>query len=194
MAGSPTPRPPTSDARQADREAMTAATPTEGGMDRGEEPLRPGASPLPGYRLIARLGRGGFGEVWKAEAPGGVPVALKFVRLLDGPGHRRAPGPGDHQGHPPSQPARPVRGLAGRRTPGDRDGAGRRDAHGSLPPGAGRGPGRHPRRGADRVPRRGGQGDRLPQRATSTPSTAASGWACSTATSSRRTSSWSAAA
>jgi tetratricopeptide (TPR) repeat protein/serine/threonine protein kinase len=37
--------------------------------------LRVGA----GYRLLSRIGSGSFGEVWRAEAPGGVEVAVKIV-------------------------------------------------------------------------------------------------------------------
>src|SRR6516225_5560367 len=39
----------------------------------------PNSEPLPGYRLIEPLGNGGFGEVWKCEAPGGLFKAIKFV-------------------------------------------------------------------------------------------------------------------
>src|SRR5438132_9729468 len=37
------------------------------------------AEPIPGYKLVERLGGGGFGEVWKAIAPGGLLKAIKFV-------------------------------------------------------------------------------------------------------------------
>jgi eukaryotic-like serine/threonine-protein kinase len=39
----------------------------------------PDAEPIPGYRLIEPLGSGGFGEVWKCVAPGGLLKAIKFV-------------------------------------------------------------------------------------------------------------------
>ncbi|QDU62236.1 Serine/threonine-protein kinase PknF [Planctomycetes bacterium Pan216] len=42
-----------------------------------------GTEPLPGYKLLKLLGEGGFGQVWKASAPGGVEVALKFIRMED---------------------------------------------------------------------------------------------------------------
>ena len=43
--------------------------------------LRPaeGVEPIAGYRLVARLGTGGYGEVWKCTAPGGFAKAIKIV-------------------------------------------------------------------------------------------------------------------
>ena len=37
------------------------------------------AEPIPGYRIRERIGAGGYGEVWTADAPGGLVKAIKFV-------------------------------------------------------------------------------------------------------------------
>src|SRR6478609_8336516 len=39
----------------------------------------PDTEPIPGYRLVEPIGTGGFGEVWKCLAPGGIHKAIKFV-------------------------------------------------------------------------------------------------------------------
>ena len=72
--------------------------------------LEAGAEPIAGYTLVGLLGRGGFGEVWEATAPGSIRVALKFIRLDTHPGGFGAAGARDHPQYPPSPPARrPVR-------------------------------------------------------------------------------------
>lgn len=41
--------------------------------------LQPGFEPIPGYVLEECVGAGGYGQVWRASAPGGLVKALKFV-------------------------------------------------------------------------------------------------------------------
>ena len=41
--------------------------------------IQAGFEPIPGYILREKLGVGGYGEVWLADAPGGLKKAIKFV-------------------------------------------------------------------------------------------------------------------
>ncbi len=41
--------------------------------------IQAGFEPIPGYVLRDKLGAGGYGEVWLADAPGGLKKAIKFV-------------------------------------------------------------------------------------------------------------------
>lgn len=61
---------------------MTTPTPLASDDTMASPPSAPigrGREPIPGYVLMERIGAGGYGEVWKAEAPGGLPKAVKFV-------------------------------------------------------------------------------------------------------------------
>ena len=47
--------------------------------------IQAGFEPIPGYILRGKLGAGGYGEVWLADAPGGLKKAIKFVHgTIDG--------------------------------------------------------------------------------------------------------------
>ena len=43
------------------------------------ETICEGYEPIPGYVVEELIGQGGFGEVWRASAPGGLKKAVKFV-------------------------------------------------------------------------------------------------------------------
>jgi serine/threonine protein kinase len=69
------------------RHAVEGSTMTAGGGMRSTGPLilMAGEEIVPGYKLKKLLGKGGYGAVWEAHAPGGIRVALKVVRNLDAP-------------------------------------------------------------------------------------------------------------
>lgn len=50
--------------------------------------IQPGDEPIPGYRLERLLGRGQYGEVWRAITPGRSSVALKFLDLTGKQGRK----------------------------------------------------------------------------------------------------------
>lgn len=54
--------------------------------------LKRGFQFAPGYQLQEFLGRGQFGQVWRATAPGGAAAAVKFIDLSDGQGQKEYDG------------------------------------------------------------------------------------------------------
>ena len=61
------------------REAEARPQPTYNRENHVPAQLAKSSQPIAGYTLQERLGAGGYGEVWSAEAPGGLTKALKFV-------------------------------------------------------------------------------------------------------------------
>jgi serine/threonine protein kinase len=67
------------------RGTTSVAPPSASGVSAPPKPRssQTGLEVVPGYRLLQLLGRGGYGEVWSATAPGGMKVAVKIIRNLD---------------------------------------------------------------------------------------------------------------
>lgn len=70
--------------RGLDQAVAVSSGPLPGGgsspsLDAASSEFAAGMEPVPGYTLESRIGKGGFGEVWRARGPGGMPVALKII-------------------------------------------------------------------------------------------------------------------
>lgn len=70
--------------RGLDQVVAVSSGPLSGGISsrpdgRAPSEFTAGMEPVAGYVLDSRIGKGGFGEVWRATGPGGMPVALKII-------------------------------------------------------------------------------------------------------------------